>query len=82
MVAKIEDREQFDINKKNQPLTPNQKLLFGLICWGVQSWSKANRFKTNGYDQKYIDSKNAMYTGLVAYSLSITLFVLILFLLK
>ncbi len=57
-----------------------QKLLFGMICWGVQSWSQAKSFKTNGYDQKYTDAKKAMYTGLVIYGLGITLFILILLL--
>jgi hypothetical protein len=78
MTDKLEVKEPADITKKNQPLTGKQKLLFGMICWGVQSWSQAKSFKTNGYDQKYIDSKKAMYTGLVIYGLGITLFILIL----
>lgn len=78
MTDNFEEKEQSRITKKDQPLTVKQKLMFGMICWGVQSWSQANSFKTNGYDQKYIDSTKAMYTGLAIYGLSITLFILIL----
>lgn len=55
MTDKFEEKEQSNRTKKNQPLIVKQKLMFGLICWGVQSWSQAKSFKTNGYDQKYID---------------------------
>jgi len=55
MTDKFEEKEPSDMTKKNKPLTAKQKLLFGIACWGVQSWSQAKSFKTNGYDQKYID---------------------------
>ena len=75
-------KEESDITKKNQPLSSRQKFMFGMICWGVQSWSQAKSFKTNGYDQKYIDATRAMYTGLIIYGLGITLFILMLVLFK
>ncbi len=37
-------------NIKDEPLTGLQKCLFGMICWGVQSWSQADSFKANGYE--------------------------------
>jgi len=68
------------MNKNSQPLTTMQKLMFGLVCWGTESWSQAKSFKANGYDQKYTDATKSMYTGLAIYGLAIVLFVLILFL--
>lgn len=73
---------QADMTKANQPLTARQKLLFGMVCWGVQSWSQSNSFKTNGYNQKYMDSRRAMHTGLAIYGIGISLFILILFLMR
>lgn len=64
--------------KKNQHLTGMQKLLFGMLCWGVQSWGQAKSFKENGYDQKYIDARKAMHTGIVIYAVSFTVFIVIL----
>ena len=81
MNDKLKQKNSSDRTKKNQPLTRKQKLMFGLICWGVQSWSQAESFKANGYDKKYTDSKKAMYTGLAIYGMAITLFVLTLLLL-
>ena len=78
MTDTIEELELLDKTKNNQPLTRKQKLLFGMICWGVQSWSQAESFKTNGYDQKYIEAKKAMYTGLTIYGIGITLFIMLL----
>jgi hypothetical protein len=78
MTDTIKEKELFHKTKKNQSLTRKQKLLFGMICWGVQSWSQAESFKTNGYDQKYIEAKKAMYTGLTIYGIGITLFILLL----
>ena len=78
MTDKFEEQELSDKTKNKQPLTGKQKLLFGLVCWGVQSWSQAKSFKANGYDQKYIDARNAMHTGLAIYGLGITLFMLLL----
>jgi len=74
----FDEKEQIDKAKKNQTLTRKQKFLFGMICWGVQSWSQAESFKTNGYNQKYIDAKKAMYTGLTIYGIGITSFILLL----
>jgi hypothetical protein len=67
-----------ETSKKTQNLSATQKLMFGMICWGVQSWSQAESFRKDGYDQKYIELKSAMYTGLVAYGIGITLFLLML----
>ncbi|MGB5243747.1 MAG: hypothetical protein WBN50_09030 [Lutimonas sp.] len=78
MTDTLDEREQIDKTKNNQPLTRRQKLLFGMICWGVQSWSQAESFKANGYNQKYIEAKKAMYTGLTIYGIGITLFILLL----
>jgi hypothetical protein len=78
MTDQIEEKEPSDKTKSNQPLSGMQKLLFGMVCWGVQSWSKAGDFKANGYDQKYIDARKAMHTGLAIYGLGITLFILLL----
>ena len=82
MTEQSKHKEQLDEIKKNLPLTRIQKLLFGMLCWGVQSWGQAKSFKTNGFDQKYKDAKKAMYTGLTFYGISITLFILILLYLK
>lgn len=68
--------EQPDIAKSDQPLAGMQKLFFGLVCWGVESWSKAKNFKTNGYTQKYVDARNAMHTGLAIYGAIITVLIL------
>lgn len=70
------------MDKKNKPLTTKQKLFFGVACWGVQSWNQTQNFKNNGYNQKYIDSKKAMYIGLAIYGLGIALFILILILIN
>ncbi|MEJ6735947.1 MAG: hypothetical protein QNK84_02765 [Flavobacteriales bacterium] len=78
MTDKFEEQELSDKTKNKQPLTGKQKLLFGMVCWGVQSWSQAKSFKANGYDQKYIDARKAMHTGLAIYGLGITLFILLL----
>ena len=82
MTDKIEDKDVSVVAKENQPLTGKQKLMFTLICWGVQSWSQAKSFKTNGYTQKYIDSTKAMYFGLTIYGIIITLFILTLIMSK
>lgn len=68
--------------RNNQPLTINQKIMFGLFCWGKQSHGQADNFKTNGYNQKYVDAKKSMKTGLVVYGLSITIFILTLIMLR
>jgi len=78
MTDKFEEKEPSDKIKSNQPLSGMQKLLFAMFCWGVQSWNHAGNFKANGYDQKYIDARKAMYTGLVIYGLGIVLFILLL----
>ena len=78
MTDNFEEKEPSNKTNNNQPLTRMQKLLFGMVCWGVQSWSQAESFKANGYDQKYIDARKAMYTGLAIYGLGITLFILLL----
>ena len=52
MTDKSKEKETSELNKKIQPLTGKQKFMFGLICWGVQSWGQAKSFKTQGYDQK------------------------------
>jgi membrane protease YdiL (CAAX protease family) len=72
------EKEPLDKNKSNQALSMKQKLLFMIFCWGVQSWGQAANFKTLGYYQKHLDAKKAMYIGLVIYSISIMLFVLVL----
>jgi len=69
-------------SKSKQHLTWRQKLLFGMVCWGVQSWSQVNSFKTNGYDQKYREAKKAMHTGLTVYGIGITIFILLALLYK
>ena len=53
-----------------------QKLLFGLVFWGVVPWSRARKFKAIGYQQKYVDATRSMYTGMVVYGISITIFIL------
>lgn len=63
----LKEKELADKPKNERPLTCMQKLLFGTLCWGVQSWGQAENFKKNGYDQKYLDAKKAMYTGLTVY---------------
>lgn len=78
MTNNIEEEIQLD-NTKNQPLTGMQKLLFGMLCWGVQTRSQIESFKANGYDRKYRDARKAMYTGFVIYGLGFILFILILF---
>jgi hypothetical protein len=72
--------KKVDMTKKFQTLNDRQKLMFGMVCWGLPSWSQARYFKENGYDQKYKDATRAMYTGLSIYGLGITLFSLYLFL--
>ena len=69
MADKFEEKELSDKTKSNQHLTGMQKLLFGMVCWGVQSWSQAGYFKANGYDYKYIDARKAMHTGIAIYGL-------------
>jgi len=78
MTDTFEEKELLDKTKKNQLLTRKQKLLFGMICWGIQSWSQAESFKTNGYEMKFIEARKAMRTGLTIYALGITLFILLL----
>lgn len=78
MTDKFEEKVPSGKTKNKQTLTGMQKLLFGMVCWGVQSWSQADSFKVNGYDQKYIDAKKAMYIGLTIYGLGIISFILLL----
>ena len=80
MTNKLEEKNSLDNDKSKQPLTVRQKLLFGMVCWGVQSWGQAKKFKALGYDQKYIDARKSMYTGIVIYSISFIIFILLLLL--
>ena len=82
MTDTSDEREQIDKTKKNQPLTRRQKLLFGMVCWGVNSWGQADSFKANGYDRKHRDAVKAMHIGIATYSIGITLFILVLILLR
>ena len=77
-MGKLEEIESLDNTKSKQPLTGRQKFLFGMLCWGVQSWGQVERFKTNGYDRKYHEAKKAMYIGMLIYGVGILLFILIL----
>ena len=81
MTDKFEQKEPSDKIKNNQPLDGAQKALFTIFCWGVIPWSLAANFKTIGYDQKYIDARKALHTGLTIYGLGILLFMFILWLL-
>lgn len=78
MTNKIEEKEPSKELNSVQSLSARQKMLFTMFCWGVQSWGQADNFKANGYDQKYIDARKAMFTGLVIYSVGILLFILLL----
>jgi hypothetical protein len=82
MADKFEEKELSDKTKSNQPLTGMQKLLFGMVCWGVNSWGQADSFKANGYDRKHRDAVKAMHIGIATYSIGITLFILVLILLR
>lgn len=75
MTHTIDQKSKTGYTKATQSLSAMQKLKFGMVCWGVQSWGQANSFKTNGYTQKYKEAKQAMHTGLFIYGLAITLFV-------
>jgi hypothetical protein len=78
MTDKFEEKAPSGKIKSKQPLSYPQKLLFGIFCWGVQSWGQAANFKAQGYDQKNIDARKAMCTGLVVYGISIMLLILLL----
>lgn len=67
--------EEIDKAKNSRPLTASQKFLFGMICWGIQTWSQVESFKKNGYDQKYSDAKKAIRIGMFIYGAGIFLFV-------
>jgi len=82
MTKILTENEEGNIIKKEKSLTPRQKFLFGMICWGVQSWSQAKKFKQDGYDQKYKDALRSMYTGLAIYGSSIIILTLIILFLK
>lgn len=71
-----------DEKRNNQPLTIQQKLMFGLFCWGTQSHGQVENFKTSGYNQKYVEAKKSMKTGIIIYGLSITLFIVTLIMLR
>jgi hypothetical protein len=71
-----------DEKSNNQLLTTQQKLMFGLFCWGTQSHGQAENFKTSGYNQKYLEAKKAMQIGLITYSIAITLFIVTLIILR
>ncbi|MFT6165838.1 MAG: hypothetical protein ACJASF_000521 [Vicingaceae bacterium] len=76
MTEQFQEKELSDKTKNIQPLTVKQKFLFGMLCWGIHSWSQAESFKTNGYEQKYKDARTSMRTGLIIYGISIALFIL------
>ena len=76
MTATMEAKGAANNLKSNQSLSVRQKMMFGMFCWGVQSWHQAEMFKDKGFDRKYLDAKKALHTGLVAYGLGIVLFVL------
>ena len=78
MTEKLEEKESSKNAKINQPLSGMQKLLFGMVCWGVNSWGQADSFKANGYDRKHRDAVKAMHIGIATYSIGITLFILLL----
>ena len=71
-----------EINKKKRSLTGMQKLMFGMLCWGVHTMSQVRSFKNNGCDRKYLEAKKALRIGMLVYSVLITLFVILAILFK
>ncbi|MDO7609766.1 MAG: hypothetical protein MUQ68_02845 [Crocinitomicaceae bacterium] len=71
-----------ETNKKNRPLTGMQKLMFGMICWGVHTMSQVRSFETNGFDRKYLEAKKAIRIGMTVYAVLITIFVILAILFK
>jgi hypothetical protein len=71
-----------ETNKKNRPLTGMQKLMFGMICWGVHTMSQVRSFETNGFDRKYLEAKKAIRIGMTVYTILITIFVILAILFK
>ncbi len=66
--------------KEIQSLNARQKLLFGMVCWGIPMLSRVKYYKENGYDQKYKDANKAMHRGQIVYGIGILLFSLYLIL--
>jgi uncharacterized BrkB/YihY/UPF0761 family membrane protein len=71
-----------EINKKKRSLTGMQKLMFGMLCWGVHTMSQVRSFKNNGFDRKYLEAKKALKIGMLVYAVLITLFVILAILFK
>ena len=63
-----------NMTKEIQSLNARQKLIFGMVCWGIPMLSRVKYYKENGYDQKYKDASRAMHTGQIIYGIGIILF--------
>lgn len=72
----MSEKETIEAAKSKKTLSGSQKLLFTIFCWGIHSWGQATNFKNQGYQQKYLDAKKAMYTGLVIYGVGIIIIIL------
>lgn len=75
----IKDKEQSNEARSNQPLETKDKLYFTMAWWGVQSWSRVNAYKANGYDRKYRDARRSMFAGVTIYGVATLLVILVLF---
>lgn len=74
MTETMENREQAETTRGNQPLKVRDRLYFILIWWGVESWSKVNGYKDRGYLRKYKEARLAMKTGMGIYGLGVVVF--------
>ncbi|MCZ4408810.1 hypothetical protein O3Q51_08325 [Cryomorphaceae bacterium 1068] len=78
MTETLDNKEQTNTARSNQSLEVRDKLYFGMVWWGVQSWSLVNGFKADGFSRKYKEARKAMRTGMTIYAIGAVVFILVL----
>jgi hypothetical protein len=78
MTETLDNKEQTNTARSNQSLEVRDKLYFGMVWWGVQSWSLVNGFKADGFSRKYKEARRAMSAGMTIYAIGAVVFILVL----
>lgn len=76
-VAEVQNRIESKKEVNNEPLTSSEKLTFALFCWFPGSWTRTLMFRADGYEQKCLEARKIMRTGLFVLLLAIVLMVVV-----